>query len=58
MPQMLEKIYQEIKSLRHDLTKVLPFETLGEYNNSKSIILSYKRALKKYPNRIIENGDY
>ena len=58
MPQLLEKIYQEIKSLRHDLVKVLPFESLEEYDNSKSIIASYKRALKKYPNQIIENGDY
>ena len=53
MPQMLEKIYQEIKSLRRDLVRVLPSESLEEYDNSKSIILSYKRALKKYPNRIV-----
>ena len=58
MPQLLEKIYQEIKSLRRDLARVLPSESLEEYDNSKSIILSYKKALKKYPSQIIENGDY
>ena len=55
----MEKIYQEIKSLRHDLVKVLPFESLEEYDNSKNIILSYKRAVGKYPNKfaVAENGD-
>ncbi|MBI4136007.1 MAG: hypothetical protein HY481_00440 [Candidatus Vogelbacteria bacterium] len=58
MSQLLEKIYQEIKSLRHDLVKVLPFESLVEYGNAKSIVASYKRALKKYPNQATEDGDY
>ena len=54
---MLKKIYQEIKFLRRDLVRVLPPESLEEYDNSKSIILSYKRASKKYTNQI-EDGDY
>lgn len=58
MSQMLEKIYREIKLLRRDFVKVLPFESLEEYDNSKSIVTSYKRALKKYPNRFTEDGDY
>ncbi len=56
MSQVLEKIYKEIKSLRQDLVRFLPFESLEQYSNSKSILVSYKKALKKHPNLLSENG--
>lgn len=42
-----EKILEEIKSLRRDISLLIPSESLDEYDNVDEILRAYKSAQKE-----------
>ena len=48
-PEMLEIILDEIRTLRRDLSLILPREDLENYDNPSRIKKSYQKAIKLYP---------
>ena len=48
-PEILEVILNEIRTLRRDLSLVLPQEDLKNYDNPSRIKKSYQKAVKLYP---------
>ena len=48
-PKILEIILDEIRTLRRDLSLILPQEDLKNYTNPSRIKKSYQKAIKLYP---------
>jgi len=48
----LTKVLRELKTIRRDMSMILPTEKLSDYRNSASIKASFKRAMKKYPPKV------
>ena len=43
-----EKILEEIKSLRRDISLLIPAESLNEYDNADEILMAHESALKEF----------
>ena len=46
---LLNKILEEVTTLRREVSFFIPTEKLSDYNNSANIKKTYLKALQKYP---------
>lgn len=46
---LLNLVLQEIRTLRHEFSLLLPYEDIEEYEHPARIKRSYQKAVKKYP---------
>jgi len=47
--KILQAILGELRLLRNEMTLLLPQEDLEDYNHKDRILISYQKAIKKYP---------
>ena len=45
----LKDLFTEIRTLRREVSLIMPSESLKEYKHPKRIVTSYKKALKEHP---------
>lgn len=48
---ILNKILEEVRGLRQEVSLFLPQENLEDYSNPKRLKKSYEKALRKFPPR-------
>lgn len=47
--EIMQKILQELKLMRNEISLLLPKEDISEYSHPSRIERSYRKALKKFP---------